>query len=94
MELRKVYTIYLLTVVIILWLLLHKSNVQRAIPPLPFSSNNGTGQNNSKGMILIYNSIPKTGSTGVWEVIYTLQSKNSFNANVFTFPQEIESFHS
>ena len=80
MELRKVYIIYLLTVVIILWLLLHKSNVRRAIPPLPFSSNNGTGQNNSKGVILICNSIPKTGSTGVWEVIYTLKSKNSFNA--------------
>ena len=79
MELSKVFTIYLLTVVLILWLLLYKINVQKATTPLPFFSNIGTGQDNSKGMILIYNSIPKTGSTGVWRVIYTLESKNSFN---------------
>ena len=79
MELSKVFTIYLLTVVLILWLLLYKINVQKATTPLHFFSNIGTGQDNSKGMILIYNSIPKTGSTGVWRVIHTLESKNSFH---------------
>ena len=63
----------------VLWLLLHKSNVHRATPPLLKFSNSGTSVKSSKGVALIYNSIPKTASTRVYKVMHVLKSKNSFN---------------
>ena len=98
-DLSKRSACYLLVVILVLWLLLHRTNVRRTIIPVPLISNDGTGADSSKGVILIYNHIPKTGSTRVLTVTRTLGTKNEFNVKfvnvsfdnrVFSFMNEFK----
>ena len=77
----------------VLWLLLHKSNVHRATPPLPNFSNSGTSVKSRKGVTLMYNSIPKTASTCVWKVICDLKAKIVLMYNMLAFSPKTEGFH-
>ena len=79
MHISKKNACYILIVIIFLWLLLHISKVSRTTISVPFLSNTETGADSNKGVILIYNRVPKTGSTSLMSVLYALHMGNEFN---------------
>ena len=75
MNLSKKSEFYLLSILIILWLLLYKRLLETATFPanqLPSLLNNRSGAISCKAMKLIHNNIPKTESASLRNVLYGL----------------------